>query len=124
MLLAALACVVSTDIAELRDHYGDRMQRACGQGIQSISITGNHERLLYSIEYVGDWKGRIIAQTVAHTEAARMAIESCKILRGIYPAEVCAHQIRDGKHRPVCATEIALDGSGATVCVDSVGEDE
>ena len=120
--LVSHRCTVTTDIAELRDKYGDQLQRACGAGIRSVSITGDHDRLVYAIRYEGDWRGREIARTVAHAEASRTARESCAILRSLYPAGACSYQVRDGKGRPVCMTEVAEDGSGTTMCVSVVGE--
>lgn len=117
-------CTVSTDIAQLRERYGDELQRARGQGIESVSITGDHTRLVYMIRYVADWKGREIAHTEAHAAASRIGRESCELLRSLYPSDKCSYQVRDGKGRPVCDTEVAANGSGSTVCVGVVGEDD
>ena len=114
-------CLVTSDIEEFKAQ-GDKLQRACGPGIESVSIIGDHKRLVYKIKYSADWEGREIAHTVAHFEASRSARESCSILRKLYPTEVCAYRITDGKDHPVCATEIAADESGTTVCVSRVGE--
>jgi len=123
-VLLALACTVTVGIEELRDRWGDQAQRACGPGIRAVSITGDHDRLVYEIQYEADWKGREVAHTVAHTEAARTARESCEILRGLYPAKVCLYFVRDGKGRAICATEVAEDSSGKTGCAGVVGEDD
>ena len=124
-------CIVYTDIQELRDKYVDQLQRACGEGIQAISITGDHERVVYEIQYADDWGGRVVLPAkmpplpgFLSVEAASTAAKTCgEILRWIYPVKEFIHHLRDGKGHPVCVTKIAEDGSGATACVHVVGED-
>lgn len=121
---AADNCTVKVDIPELVQRYGTSIQHACGPGIKSVSITGDHKRLVFEIVYVADLDKKPIAGTPMHANAVDTARASWNILESIYSMEEFVYLVRDGAGRKMCATKIDAQGAGMTACVTNVGDAE
>jgi len=89
---ATLPCVATTDVPEFKEGIA----RTCGPGIKTISIRGDHRRLVYTITYAADLAGRRVAKEFLYV-------------------------VLDGRDHLVCITKVAENGSGGTYCVDTVG---
>lgn len=113
-------CVATTTVPEFKAGIA----RTCGLGIKSVSIEGDHERVVYTITYLADLTGRPVAQTPMHAAAVDAARTSWGILFGIYPMHSFSYRVKDGAGHPVCLTEVLDDGSpGVTACVTTVGDE-
>jgi len=86
-----------------------------------VSITGNHDRLVYTITYAADLAGRRVARTPMHAGASVAAGTSWSIISAFYSMREFLYVVHDGHDRLVCITKVNEDGSGGTYCVDTVG---
>ena len=110
-------CVATTDIPE----FAAGISRTCGPGIKSVSIAGNHARLVYTITYAADLVGRRVARTPMHAGASVAARTSWSIISAFYPMKEFLYVVHDRHDRLVCITKVNANGSGGTYCVDTVG---
>jgi len=91
-------CKATTNIQE----FEAQIHRACGQYIQSVSLTGDHESVTYVITYAIDLGGQQIAETVLAQQAWQSAVTSHTVLNRFYPMKRFEYAIKDTKDRDVC----------------------
>lgn len=118
MLTMKSECKATTDIRE----FEGRIQRACGERIQSVSLTGNHDHAVYVITYAIDLGGHQIAETVLAQQAWRAAVTSHTVLNRIYPMKRFEYAIKDTHGRDVCNFVFEGDEEKPAkgTCVDGV----
>jgi hypothetical protein len=112
------ACIATTNVPE----FEDGVSRTCGAGIKSVSIEGDHDRVMYTITYLADLTGRQVDKPM-RSGAVNAARTSWEILSSIYPMQSFSYRFRDRQGHAVCDTEIRENGEGATVCVATVGDE-
>jgi len=99
MMLATMSeCKATTDIQE----FETRIQRACGERIQSVSLTGNHDSARYVITFAIDLEGMQIAETLTAQQAWQVAVTSHEILNSAYPMKRFEYAIKDTNGKAVC----------------------
>ena len=98
MLATKSDCKATTDIQE----FETQIQRACGERIQSVSYTGNHDSATYVITYAIDLSGQQIAETVLAQQAWRAAVTSHTVLQRVYPMKHFEYAIKDMNGHDVC----------------------
>lgn len=98
MLATSSECRATTDIPE----FESQIQRACGEHIQSVSLTGNHDSARYVITFSVDLEGMQIAETVTAQQAWHLAVTSHEILNGAYPMKRFEYAIKDTNGKAVC----------------------
>lgn len=118
MLATKSECKATTDIQE----FETQIQRACGQFIQSVSLTGDHESATYVITYAIDLGGQQIAETVLAQQAWQAAVTSHTVLNRFYPMKRFEYAIKDTNDRDVCNFRFEGDEEKPTkgTCVDGV----
>ena len=118
MLAAKSDCKATTDIQE----FETQIQRACGERIQSVSFTGNHDSATYVITYAVSLTGREIAGTDLSRLAWQSAVTSHTVLHGIYPMKRFEYSIKDTNGQDVCDFVFEGDEEKPTTgaCVDGV----
>ena len=111
-------CKATTDIRE----FETQIQRACGERIQSVSFTGNHDSATYLITYAIDLSGQQIAETVLAQQAWRAAVTSHTVLQRVYPMKRFEYSIKDTNGLDVCTFSFEGDEEKPTkgTCVDGV----
>ncbi len=95
---AASECKATTDVKE----FETQIQRACGEHIQSVSFTGNHDSATYVITYAINLSGEQIAQTVLAQQAWQVAVTSHTVLQRAYPMKHFQYSIKDTNGEDVC----------------------
>ena len=98
MLATTSECKATTDIRE----FETQIQRACGQYIRSVSLTGDHESVTYVITYAIDLGGQQIAQTVLARQAWQSAVTSHTVLNRFYPMKRFEYAIKDTSGKDAC----------------------
>jgi hypothetical protein len=98
MLSTSSECKATTDIQE----FEGQIERACGERIQSVSLTGSHERARYVITFAVDLEGMQIAETVTAQQAWHAAVTSHEILNGVYPMKRFEYSMKDTNGKAVC----------------------
>ena len=118
MLATTSECKATTDIRE----FETQIQRACGQYIRSVSLTGDHESVTYVITYAIDLGGQQIAQTVLARQAWQSAVTSHTVLNRFYPMKRFEYAIKDVHDRDVCNFRFEGDEEKPTkgTCMDAV----
>jgi hypothetical protein len=89
----AVPCTVSTDIQEFKEKFADQIQRACGDHIKSVEITGTNASVTYAITYDREMSKTPPKETVKL--ALLTAMRTNEILQGIYPSLVFVWSARD-----------------------------
>ena len=118
MLTTKSDCKATTDIQE----FEAQIQRACGERIQSVSFTGNHDRATYVITYAIDLSGQQIAETVLAQRAWQSAVTSHTVLQRVYPMNRFEYAIKDTNGQDVCNFIFSGDDEKpfSAKCVDYV----
>ena len=118
LLATKSECKATTDIQE----FETQIQRACGERIQSVSFTGNHDSAKYVITYTIDLSGQQIAETVLAQQAWRAAVTSHTVLQGVYPMKRFEYAIKDTNGHDVCNFVFSGDDEKPypATCVDGV----
>jgi len=98
MLATSSECTATTDIRE----FETQIHRACGEHIQSVSLTGNHDSARYVITFSVNLEGMQIAETVTAQQAWQLAVTSHEILNGVYPMKRFEYAIKDTNGMAVC----------------------
>jgi hypothetical protein len=117
LLLAAAACVASSDVPELKD----RIARACQPGLVSIDLSGDHATLTETLVLDRDFAGRDMDPRWTSLVGAQAAQESAQIVQQVYASRRFVWQVRDRKGHALCHFTVT-DESTVGRCADEVGK--